>query len=55
MSNSAGYELVIIWASGEHSVYIYPTEISAQCGVDGMLKANGEQISWWCIRRASWF
>ena len=46
------FELVIVWASGERQVYEYDTPEQAEEGARNMLTANGEQITWWCVREA---
>lgn len=45
------YELVIIWADGEKSVYEYASREEAERGESGMKMALGNQISWSGIRR----
>lgn len=44
------YELVIIWDSGEKSIYTYDDRIDAEYAADGMKTALGNQISWCCVR-----
>ena len=45
------WELVIVWAYPmETSVYEYDSKDEAEQAQRGMLMANGNQISWSCVR-----
>ena len=44
------YELVIIWATGDKFIYVYDSEEAAIDGQASMKMANGNQISWSCVR-----
>ena len=45
------FELVVIWATGEKTVYEYRTEDEADRGSRNMRMALGNQISWCGVRR----
>lgn len=45
-----GYELVIIWESGEKEVYAYRTRERAEKTASEMKKVFGNQISWTGVR-----
>lgn len=46
------YELVIIWANGEKNVYEYACRELAEYSAKNFLMAFGEQVAWYCVRRA---
>lgn len=45
------FELVIIWETGEKSIYEYATSERAEQAEKDMKLANGNQISWSCVRK----
>lgn len=45
------YELVVIWSNGDKSIYKYETKATAEHAEQNMLMANGNQITWSCVRR----
>lgn len=50
--NGKGYELVVIWETGEKEVHAYATEEEAQAAGDGYKTVFGNQISWTGTRRS---
>lgn len=44
--NFKGYELVVIWRTGEKEVHAYATEEEAEEAGDGYKAVFGNQISW---------
>lgn len=50
--NVKGYELVVIWETGEKEVHAYATEEEAEAAGDGYKTVFGNQISWTGTRRS---
>lgn len=49
--NEMKWELVVVWAYPEEtSVWAYDSEDDALQAQRGMMMANGNQISWSCVR-----
>lgn len=50
--NYNGFELVVIWETGEKEVHAYATEEEARTAGNGYKMAFGNQISWIGTRKA---
>lgn len=49
--NGKGYELVVVWETGEKDVHAYATEEEVRAAGNGYKMAFGNQISWMGTRK----
>ena len=45
------WELVVIWDTGEKTIYTYDSREVAERSAYNLRFALGMQVAWWCVRK----